>query len=383
MIQTVWPYLAVMLLAAGIFPALERRFQWRVFSIAPPIVMTYLLVTTLAVVGLWEANADIAAAQTTAISKLVPALIFLLMVNCDLRAIVALGPRVLAVFFTVTATLAIAFVLAFLLYRQWLPGDAWMPVAALGGSWVGGTANMVAVKESIGMPDSLMAMSLLTDAICYSAWVMVLFSVARLAPTFNRWTGATSSAELVFEAPRPAGETTAEGVLIWLGVALLSVAACAAIAARLPVTGMISTTTWTILLATIAGLAIGQTPLARYPGAGPIAGAVLIAVVAVLASQGNFEGIAAAPIYLLCGATIIVLHAVLLVLAARLLKFDLFLCGIASLAHIGGVATTPILAASYARALVPVGVLLSLLGYVVGTAFGVGMASVLSALAIH
>lgn len=382
MIQTVWPYLAVMLLSAGIFPALERRFQWRIFTIAPPIVMTYLLVTTLAISGLWEANVEIAAAQSTAISKLVPALIFLLMINCDLRAIVALGPRVLGVFFTATVTLAIAFVLAFLLYRQWLPGDAWQPIAALSGSWVGGTANMVAVKESIGMADSLMAMSLLTDAICYSAWVMVLFSVARLAPAFNRWTGATSSAELVFEAPRSTGETNPEGVLVWLGIALLSAAVCAAIAARLPVTGMISTTTWTILLATLAGLVIGQTPLARYPGAGPIAGALLVAVVAVLASQGNFEGIAAAPIYLLCGATIILFHAILLVLAARLFKFDLYLCGIASLAHIGGVATTPILAASYARALVPVGILLALLGYVLGTAFGVGMASILSSLAI-
>lgn len=382
MIQTVWPYLAVMLLSAGIFPALERRFQWRIFTIAPPIVMTYLLVTTLAVSGLWEANVEIAAAQSTAISKLVPALIFLLMINCDLRAIVALGPRVLGVFFTATVTLAIAFVLAFLLYRQWLPGDAWQPIAALSGSWVGGTANMVAVKESIGMADSLMAMSLLTDAICYSAWVMVLFSVARLAPAFNRWTGATSSAELVFEAPRSTGETNPEGVLVWLGIALLSAAVCAAIAARLPVTGMISTTTWTILLATLAGLVIGQTPLARYPGAGPIAGALLVAVVAVLASQGNFEGIAAAPIYLLCGATIILFHAILLVLAARLFKFDLYLCGIASLAHIGGVATTPILAASYARALVPVGILLALLGYVLGTAFGVGMAAILSSLAI-
>jgi uncharacterized membrane protein len=146
---------------------------------------------------------------------------------------------------------------------------------------------------------------------------------------------------------------------------------------------MISTTTWTILLATVAGLVIGQTPLARYPGAGPIAGALLMGVVAVLASQGSFEGIAAAPIYLLCGATIIFFHAVLLVLAAKLFKFDLYLCGIASLAHIGGVATTPILAASYARALVPVGILLALLGYVLGTAFGIGMASVLSGLAIH
>jgi uncharacterized membrane protein len=383
MIQTAWPYLAVMLLAAGVFPAIERRFGWRMFSVVPPIVLTYLAVTTLAVSGLWQHTDEIGAAQAMAIGKLVPALLFLLMINCDLRAILALGPRVLGVFFATTVSLGIAFVLAFLLFRAWLPGDAWMPIAALSGSWVGGTANMVAVKQAIGMPDSLMAMSLLTDALCYSSWVVVLFSVARLAPAFNRWTGATSSADLVVEAPRDVGATTPDGVLVWLGLALL-VAAAAGVGARLlPATGMISATTWTILLATGAGLVVAQTPLARFPGAAPIASALLFGVVAVLASQGDFSGIAAAPVYLLCGATIILLHAVLLVLAAKLFKFDLYLCGIASLAHIGGVATTPILAASYARGLVPVGVLLALLGYVLGTGFGIGMASILSALALH
>jgi uncharacterized membrane protein len=308
--------------------------------------------------------------------------VFLLMIDCDLRAIFALGPRVLAVFFCTTASLAIAFLVAFLIFRPWLAGDAWQPVAALSGSWVGGTANMVAVKQSIGMADSLMAMSLLTDALCYSVWVVVLFSVARLAPAFNRWTGAQSSAELAIAEPRAKGVTTADAVLVWLGLALLAAATCAAIATRLPTSGVLSATTWTILLATAAGLLVGQTPLARYPGAGPISGALLVAVVAVLASQGSFAGLASAPLYLLCGATIILFHAALMVGAAKLFKFDLYLCGIASLAHIGGVATTPVLAASYSRSLVPVGVLLALLGYVLGTAFGLAMASVFSALAL-
>jgi uncharacterized membrane protein len=383
MIETAWPYLAVMLLAAGVFPALERRFGWRLFSVAPPIVLTYLAVTALAVSGLWQRTEEIAATQSMAIGKLVPALVFLLLINCDLRAILRLGPRVLGVFFTTTACLAIAFVLAFLLFRSLLPGDAWQPIAALSGSWVGGTANMVAVKQAIGMRDSLMAMSLLTDALCYSCWVIVLFSVARLAPAFNRWTGATSSADLVVEAPRELAPTTPDSVLVWLGAALLVAAGAGVLAKLMPANGMISATTWTILLATLAGLLVAQTPLSRFPGAGPIASALLAAVVAVLASQGDFSGIGQAPVYLLCGATIIIIHAVLLVLAAKLFKFDLYLCGIASLAHIGGVATTPILAASYSRSLAPVGVLLALLGYVLGTGFGIGMASVLSSLAIH
>ncbi len=381
MIQTVWPYLAVMLLAAGLFPALERRFGWKVFSVLPPIVLTYLLVTTLAVAGLWQVNEAIREAQSILVARLLPALLFLLMINCDLRAIWALGPRVLGVFACTTVSLFVAFIATFLIYRHWLPGDAWHPIAALSGSWVGGTANMVAVKQAIGMSDANLAMSLLTDAVCYSMWIVVLFSVARLAPAFNRWTRAKVTGDLPLPASKVTEPITPESVLLWLGMALLAAALASALAALLPTSAILSATTWTILLATAAGLIVAHTPLARFPGAGPISGAMLISVVAVLASQSNFDGLGAAPLYLLCGVTIIAIHAVLLVLAARLFHFDLHLCGIASLSHIGGVATAPILAAAYSPALVPVGVLLGLLGYIIGTGFGLLVASILTVLA--
>jgi uncharacterized membrane protein len=379
-IHTVWPYLAVMLLAAGAFPALERRFGWRVFTVLPPIVFTYLLVTALAVSGLWEVNAEIKSAQSMLVARMVPALLFLLMINCDLRAIFALGPRVLGVFACTSVSLFIAFIATFLLYHHWLPGDDWHPLAALSGSWVGGTANMIAVKQAIGMSDQHLAMSLLTDALCYSMWVAVLFAVARLAPAFNRFTRATSSGDLQVAEAKPTGPTTPDTVLLWLGMALLVAAISAWAASYLPTSTMVSATTWSILLATGAGLVVAHTPLARFPGASTISSALLISVVAVLASQSNFQGIAEAPLYLLCGVTVIGLHAVLLVGFAKLFRFDLYLCGIASLAHIGGVAATPILAASYSRALVPVGILLALLGYILGTGYGLLVATVMSML---
>jgi uncharacterized membrane protein len=98
----------------------------------------------------------------------------------------------------------------------------------------------------------------------------------------------------------------------------------------------------------------------------------------VLASQSNFDGIAEAPLYILCGVIVIAIHAGVMLFAARVFHFDMYLCGISSLAHIGGVAAAPLLAATYSRSLVPVGVLLALLGYVIGTGFGLVMAHVLS-----
>jgi uncharacterized membrane protein len=382
MIQTVWPYLAVMLLVAGIYPAVERQTGWKLFSFFPPIVLVYLTITSLAVAGLWQVTPEISTAQGLLTKQLVPALIFLLMVNCDLRAIFALGPRVLAVFFCTSVSLFLGFVLTYLAFRHWLPAqDGWQPLAAVSGSWMGGTANLVAVKQSIGMSEDALALALLTDAVCYSMWVALLFSLAKLAPAFNRWTRAKSSADMVVAPIRATGPVTPDAVLLWLALAMGATVLSAALAAKLPATGMISATTWTITLATVAGLVVAHSPLSRFPGASQISSALLIFVVAVMASQSNFEGIATAPLYLLCGASILAIHAAVMLLLARLFHFDMYLCGIASLAHVGGVAACPVLAATYSRALVPVAVLLALLGYILGTGFGLLMASTLSSLA--
>jgi len=381
MIHTVWPYLALMLLIAGTFPMLERRFGWRVFSVMPPIVMVYLTVTALSVSGLWHIEGDIQSVQKMLIAQVIPAMLFLLMINCDLRAIFALGPRVLAVFFSTTLCLFIAFTTTYLIFRNVLPETGWQPLAALSGSWVGGSANLVAVKEAVGMSDNALAMALLTDALCYSVWVAVLFSIARLAPAFNRWTKAKESADIVASVPTPTGPITPDSVLLWLGMALAAGTASRALASVLPESMYLSNTSWTIIFATVAGLIVAHTPIAKFPGASRIASGLLIFVVAILASQSNFQGIASAPWYIACGLSILAIHAILLALMAKAFRFDLHLCGISSLAHVGGVAATPVLAAAYSPALVPVGILLALLGYILGTGFGLLMASVLSSLA--
>ena len=136
-----------------------------------------------------------------------------------------------------------------------------------------------------------------------------------------------------------------------------------------------------MLIATLAGLIIARTPLARIPGPGPLASALLAMLVAVLGSQSNFAGMASAPLFILCGLLALVIHIVLLALAARTFRFDLQLSGISSLAQIGGVASAPVLAATYTPVLVPIAVLLAMLGLILGTGIGLFMANVLSALA--
>jgi uncharacterized membrane protein len=83
----------------------------------------------------------------------------------------------------------------------------------------------------------------------------------------------------------------------------------------------------------------------------------------------------------LCGLLTLAIHIGLLAAAARAFRFDLYLCGISSLAGIGGVASAPVLAATYTPILVPVAVLLAMLGLILGTGIGLFMANVLQALA--
>jgi uncharacterized membrane protein len=381
MIRTVWPYLAVMLISAGLFPSLEKRFAWRVFTVLPPIVWTYLLVTALAVAGLWSATEEIQTAQRTITTYLLPALLFLLMVTCDLRAILRVGPRVLLVFAAAMLSILCAIVIVYLLFRSVLPADGWKMLAALSATWTGGSANLVAVKQVIGLDDSSLPSVLLADALCYSLWVLVLFSSTAFAPKFDRWSGAKSIEYPHLDSPH--GERPSDGgaVLLWLGIGLLVALAAAAAAKSLPTSGFFTVTSWTVLLATLAGLIVARTPLARIGGPAVIGSALLALLVAVLASQSNFDGIAAAPIFVACGFATLLVHIALLALAARVFKFEMSLCGIASLAQIGGVASSPILAATYSPVLVPIAVLLAMLGLILGTGVGLFMASVLSALA--
>jgi uncharacterized membrane protein len=378
MIETMWPYLAIMLLAAGLFPSLERRYQWRFFSVLPPIVLTYLFVTALAVGGLWSGTGAVRATQKALTDHLLPMLLFLFMVTCDLRAILKVGPRVLAVF--ACAMLSILLSIVYALFRGVLPQDGWKMLAALSATWTGGSANLVAVVQATDMPQNLLPPVLLADALCYSLWVLALLSTGSFSTRFNRWTRADGRTYPELKAPT-AQPADPGGILLWLGLALFVALGVRALAPSLPERAMLTPTSWVALIATLAGLVVARTPLARIPGPAPLASALLAMLVATLGSQSNFQGMAAAPLFVLCGLLTLAIHIGLLALAARVFRFDLYLCGISSLAGIGGVASAPVLAATYTPILVPIAVLLAMLGLILGTGIGLFMAQLLRALA--
>jgi len=45
----------------------------------------------------------------------------------------------------------------YLLFRPWLPPDAWKAMGALTGTWIGGSANLLAVGTTLGLSPDLRA----------------------------------------------------------------------------------------------------------------------------------------------------------------------------------------------------------------------------------
>jgi len=378
-ISSVAGYLASLVMLAGTLIWLgQNRPEWSVFRWLPPIVLTYMSAMLLAGGGLWAVNDAQSQAYAEIKRLLVPAMILLLLLQCRIGELLKLGPRLLAAFLVAAMGIIIGFLVAFLLFRSLLGEGAWGVFATLAGSWLGGTANMVAVQTALAVPDADLGYALLVDSIDYSLWLMLLLALVPLADRFNAWSRADPiKLDVKTDHAKSGGRLREPQLLLLFGTGLLGAMLADQVGQWLGGDGFFTVSVVRILAVTVLGLVLAYTPLSRLSGSETLANALLYLMVATIASRTSFADLASAPIYLMAGVVILLVHAGFMLVAARLLRLDLFTCGIASLANIGGVASAPILAAAYSRQLVPVGVLMALLGYVVGTAGGLLVGKVL------
>ena len=146
-------------------------------------------------------------------------------------------------------------------------------------------------------------------------------------------------------------------------------------------TGFSDKATWVVLFVTAAAIVCALTPLGRVAGSGEVSGLLLYAVISLLASRASLLELGDGPAWILTGFIMLIVHAGLMLLICKLLKLDMFTAGVASLANIGGTASAPVLAGSYSGSLVPVGILMALMGYVVGTPLATVCANIMKMLA--
>lgn len=380
-------YVTALLVIAGSLKFLETTTRWRLFEYLPAIVSLYFVVMLCSTFGVWEKTEEITNAYKMLRNNLLPAMIFLMLLDADLRQIKQLGGRMLLAFFIAAASIGVAFVLAFTVFQSYLPADAWKTLTALSGSWMGGTGNMVAIQLALDVPDASMGYTLLIDSIDYALWVMFLLALVPHAKRFNLWVKADSQllerigANIDMDKEQQQQQVDSGGLLILLATALLMSALAQSAALWLPTSAYFTPTAWTVLLVTVAGVICALTPLGKIAGASQLSMLMLYLIIALIASRANLAELTQAPLYIALGLMILLFHGLIMLVMAKWLKLDLFTCGVASLANIGGVASAPILAASYSKSLIPVGVLMAMIGYIVGTGGGLLVGKVLSFIA--
>jgi len=136
---------------------------------------------------------------------------------------------------------------------------------------------------------------------------------------------------------------------------------------------------WKYLIVTTIGLIASFTPLRRLEGAGAsrIGTVMLYILVATIGATADFKRMAEAPGYIIVGFIWMAVHVVVLLTVAWAIKAPIFFVAVGSQANIGGAASAPVVASAYHPSLAPVGVLLAVAGYVLGTYAGLLCAGLL------
>lgn len=384
MITNGFTYVAVLIFIAALLVWLQKYTKSKFFDYAPPIVLLYLITMIFCTLNVWDLEAT-KPAYSALKNNILFAMIFLMLLRCDIRKIFKLGPKMLGGFFCASITISLGFIITYAILHGPLGEGAWKALGALCGSWMGGSGNMIAVQAALDIGEADMAYALVVDSIDYSIWVMFLLWAINLAPKFNKWVKANTktldevSKRLEDDAKANDSSITFVNIIFLLGLSLVVSALGQNIGTTLNgALPFLDTSTWTVLFITLAGLVGALTPVGKMAGTTELSNVMLYSVVALLASRASFLELTDAPVWIIAGFMILGIHGILMVLCAKIFKLDMFTCGVASLANIGGSASAPILAGAYSGALVPVGVLMALMGYVIGTGGGLIVANIMS-----
>jgi uncharacterized membrane protein len=246
----------------------------------------------------------------------------------------------------------------------------------LSGSWIGGGANMVALAEVAGTSNSMFGMMVIVDVTVANVWMGVLLYMAGQQQRIDRLTRADTSA--IEDLKRRVAEFTAKTTRVASLTDLMLIAAIgfggmwlATLAGRFtaPATGIFDATIWKFIIVTAIAAALSFTPVRRLEGAGAsrIGSLMLYLLVASIGAHADFTQMKEAPVLVAVGAVWMLCHVTILLAVGWLIRAPIFFVAIGSQANIGGAASAPIVASAFHPSLAPVGVLLAILGYVLGT----------------
>lgn len=325
---------------------------------------------------------------------LLPASLALLTISVDLGEIRKLGFKAVIMFFAGTVGIIIGGPVAILLTSIIAPEvvggvgpeAVWRGMTTIAGSWIGGGANQAAMYEMFKPSNDLYSTSIAVDVIVANIWMAFLLYGAARSSRLDKFFKADASAidhlkERV-EAYRAkiAKIPTLSDTISVLAVGFIAMAighlAAGLIAPYLETNypflidySLTNRFFWLVIVATLVGLFLSFTKVKELEGVGAsrIGSVMIYVLVATIGMKMNVLAIFDNPGYFLVGGLWMVVHVIVLVTVAKLIKAPFFFVAVGSQANVGGAASAPVVAAAFHPSLAPVGVLLAVLGYTVGT----------------
>ena len=370
----------------------ENPFWKKFYKYIPTLLLCYFIPSifnSLGIISGEESNLYFVASR-----YLLPTSLVLLTISIDLPEIKKLGPKAIIMFLTATAGIILGGPLAILIVSTFAPDvvggvgpDAvWRGLTTVAGSWIGGGANQAAMKEIFNVGDTLFSSMIAVDVIVANIWMAFLLYGAgineRIDAKFQADNSAITELKEKIEAYRaqilriPDLTDTLKVMTVGFGVTAIAHLGADNIAPWIsesaPWLAKFSLTSkffWLIVLATTFALGLSFTKARELEGVGAsrYGSLFLYILVATIGMKMNIMAIFENPGLFVVGLIWIAFHAILLIVVAKIIRAPFFFLAVGSQANIGGAASAPIVASAFHPSLAPVGVLLAVLGYAIGT----------------
>lgn len=384
----------LMLILGFVFITTESQHSfWKKFyGVVPSLLLCYFLPSLLGTFGIIDPEQS--KLYYVSSRYLLPACLVLLTISVDLKEIVKLGPKALIMFFTATVGIIIGGPLAILIFSYVAPDvvnvppphEVWRGLSTIAGSWIGGGANQAAMKEVFAVDGELFSKMVAVDILVGNTWLGILLVGIGYNQVINKKLKADASSIDNLRAKMDAYQASIarNPSLTDLMKILMIAFVCTGFShwasdwiapylqnnfPQLEKYSLTSGFFWIVVIATTLGVALSFTKAKNLEGAGAskIGSVFIYILVATIGMHMNIKAVVDEPMLFALGLTWMFIHVTLLLIVAKLIKAPYFFVAVGSTANVGGAASAPVVAAAFHPALAPVGVLLAVLGYVLGT----------------
>ncbi len=370
----------------------KKIFWVKFYRVVPSILLCYFIPAVLNSVGI--ISGEVSGLYKVASRYLLPASLVLLTLSIDFKGILKLGPKALIMFLAGSIGIILGGPLALLTVSTFHPAilngvgpdEIWRGLATIAGSWIGGGANQTAMLEVFGASPTLFSQMIAVDVLVANVWMAVLLFWAAKPGKIDKLFKADSSAiiELQEKVEKyrlsilkiPTMADTMKILGIGFAITGLSHLLADNIAPyigqnypSLSQYSLDSTFFWIVVIATTGGLMLSFTKARELEGVGAsrLGSVFLYVLVATIGMQMDLMAIFDSPIFFLIGILWMFFHVMIMLLVAFAIKAPFFFVAVGSQANVGGAASAPIVASAFNPSLAPVGVLMAVLGYAVGT----------------